>query len=279
MSNNPEALIIHHTGVSYSSLKRQFYAVNQYHRKKFGMKSSLGYWVAYHYFIESDGTLYQARRDREDAAHTIGWNSRSIAFCLAGNFNIELPTPGQLATLKRMIKGKMSGYKVPLNKIGPHRKFQPHRSCFGTMLPDDWIQRLLNPTMVDKEDEAKQLALIREKISLARRMIEAIKVKMSSKPLGAMSNENIAAFVSRLQNRHIAHENAIKDYVKKNDEDKRAILNTVKLQSGRIYNLELGLRDQKVFNQTVIKEHKEKVPKLEAPAKSRLDKLLDWIKK
>ena len=106
-----------------------------------------------------------------------GFNENSISFCLAGNFNKELPTPSQASTLKRMVRGKMSGHRIPIHKVGPHRKFQKYRTCYGTMLPDNWIENLINPPKPDEEDEAKKIAIMRNQLSYMQRILEALKIK------------------------------------------------------------------------------------------------------
>ena len=60
--NTPQWVIVHHTGPTAYDPKADtshhtFEDVNEYHRQKWDFKSSLGYYIGYHYFIEKDGTV------------------------------------------------------------------------------------------------------------------------------------------------------------------------------------------------------------------------------
>ena len=75
----PKHIVVHH-----SASNANFAQVNAYHKQRWGFKSSLGYYAGYHYFIEKDGKLTQARKDTEEAAHTAE----------AGNPHLPLPVLG-----------------------------------------------------------------------------------------------------------------------------------------------------------------------------------------
>ncbi len=62
----PKKIVLHHGGGSLN-----FEQVNIYHRRKWGFKSILGYYIGYHYFIESLGGVFQGRADNEEGAHTV----------------------------------------------------------------------------------------------------------------------------------------------------------------------------------------------------------------
>lgn len=138
--NTPSNIIVHHTGVSYDKNPAQFKATNNYHRDtmKFPI-SSLGYYVGYHYMIEKDGTLIQARKDSDSGAHTNQheMNYKSLGICLTGNFDKELPTDAQLTTLYEFLKKKQEQYKIPNSKIVPHRLYASYKTCWGSLLPDN----------------------------------------------------------------------------------------------------------------------------------------------
>lgn len=89
--------ILHHTADTSSG--KQLAKVNEYHKLRFEMYSSLGYWVGYHIFIEKDGEITKTRAYFEEGAHTKGHNKEAIGICLAGNFDLEAPTLAQLNSL------------------------------------------------------------------------------------------------------------------------------------------------------------------------------------
>jgi N-acetylmuramoyl-L-alanine amidase len=138
-------IFIHHSAVSYNLNPDQWTQTNNYHRDVRGFpKSSLGFYVGYSYEISKDGLIRQARNDGEETAAVKGYNFESISICLDGNFDIELPTPMQSIALKNLLKEKMKAYNVPIKNILPHRAFA-NKSCYGSKLPDDWGQKLVEP--------------------------------------------------------------------------------------------------------------------------------------
>lgn len=138
--NTPEYLIIHHTGGTdleplADTSHHTFEIVDSYHK-------SLGWGkIGYHYFIDKAGNLTQGRKDNEEGAHTIGYNTKSLGICLAGNFDATMPTIAQRNTLTDLLLLKVKQYKIPLEKIVPHR-FATGKTCYGRKLADDWARKL-----------------------------------------------------------------------------------------------------------------------------------------
>lgn len=140
MKNIPNKIILHHDGVSRSG--DSFDVINAFHKDRFNMLSSLGFYVGYHYLIEKTGAIRQARADDEDGAHTKGQNNSSIGICLAGNFDVDVPTMAQVESLGVLLLSLTSAYKISHSAIYPHRMFAA-KTCFGMKLPDDWGQRVV----------------------------------------------------------------------------------------------------------------------------------------
>jgi hypothetical protein len=131
----PKKIILHHS--ANASLSPQFSSINDYHRQKFGMESSLGFWGGYNYLIERDGIVRQYRCPDEVGAHTKGQNSLAVGICLAGNFNFQKPTANQIVSLCKLFDFLLKIYQIPVNQIFPHR-FYSITDCPGLLLPDDW---------------------------------------------------------------------------------------------------------------------------------------------
>jgi len=139
-------LIIHHTGGSNANplADSSNYTVLQCdkdHKNRFDFKSSLGWYVGYHYYIDKAGVVTQCRKDTEMGAHTVGYND-SIGICLAGNFDATDPTEAQKTALRELLKTKMAQYAIPLSNLYPHRKFAT-KTCYGRRLADNWLQTLM----------------------------------------------------------------------------------------------------------------------------------------
>lgn len=159
--NKPLYLIVHHTGGSNAdplndSSNFTFKQCDAQHKVSFNFKSTLGYYVGYHYYIEKDGKLYQARADNEEGAHTIGYNLHSIGICLAGNFDATLPTEAQKKTLQKLLLDKSMQWGISIQNVLPHRKFAT-KTCFGRKLADDWAQDLMRQAPMKNPAAALQL--------------------------------------------------------------------------------------------------------------------------
>lgn len=152
--NQPEYLIVHHTGGTDANpladtSEHTFAIVDEYHK-------SLGWGkIGYHYFIDKTGLLTQGRQDNEEGAHTIGYNLKSLGICLAGNFDLTLPTEAQINTLRNLLVIKAKQYAIPLEKIVPHRFASP-KTCYGKLLADDFARKLLTPK-IGKSDILKAI--------------------------------------------------------------------------------------------------------------------------
>lgn len=136
-------IAIHHTAVSYNKNADQFDANNIYHKDKWNFKSSLGYYLGYHYEISKAGKLRQARKETEDGAHVVGYNHLALGIALDGNFDSELPTKEQETTLKKLLLELKGRYPNAIIKY--HRDFpDAKKTCPGKLIPDNWANNLLN---------------------------------------------------------------------------------------------------------------------------------------
>lgn len=146
--NRPNKIIVHHTSGSDSnplsdSSNFTFQDCEALHKKRFHFLSALGYWTGYQYFIEKDGKVFQARSDIEEGAHTVGQNTTSIGICLAGNFDVTLPTKAQEDSLTLLMTRLMSEHLIMRSQIYPHRKFAS-KTCYGRKLSDTWARDLIS---------------------------------------------------------------------------------------------------------------------------------------
>lgn len=140
MLNIPAWLIIHHTGGTDANpladtSHHTFKTVQQYHISK-GWED-----IGYHFYIEKDGTLMLGRAENYHGAHTLGYNTKSLGICLAGNFDFSRPTEAQEKTLKILLQDLCAKYLIPRENIVPHRRFA-EKSCYGVNLTDDWAAKL-----------------------------------------------------------------------------------------------------------------------------------------
>lgn len=140
--NKPIAVITHHTGgTDANPLADSSFAtvsdVDSWHKVRWpDFKSSLGYWVGYHYVIEKDGKVTQTRAHNEEGAHVIGMNTKSIGVCFAGNFDLTLPTKEQMNAWYKLYSDLLREF--PEIPTYPHRKYAT-KTCHGRLLKDDYF--------------------------------------------------------------------------------------------------------------------------------------------
>ena len=122
----PSNIIIHHSGVSWQKNSDQFFANNNYHRKKWNFKSSLGFYLGYNYEINKLGFVRQARACGEATAACYQKNmndGRAIHICLDGNFEIERPFPNEIYALRDLLKLLRGRYAIPKENIFFHKQY------------------------------------------------------------------------------------------------------------------------------------------------------------
>lgn len=135
--NKPKYIIVHHECPPQIVNGDRFDIVDNYHK-------SLGWGgIGYHYFIEKSGIVKRGRADNEEGCHTVGKNTESLGICLAGNFDLEMPSGGQIKALGSLITQKKQEYGILPENIVPHRKFANYKSCYGKLLGDNWARNLI----------------------------------------------------------------------------------------------------------------------------------------
>lgn len=154
-TNWPEYIIVHHTGGTDANPRADTShhtaaIVRDWHVNGLGWDD-----IGYHWFIEKDGKVVQGRVESKNGAHAKGYNTKSIGVCLAGNFDVTLPTTAQEESLKQLLKDIQTRYPIDKSKVIPHRKVA-NKTCFGNRLPDDWARNLLEePTVEIQEPEVE----------------------------------------------------------------------------------------------------------------------------
>jgi len=160
MENQIKWLIIHHEAGNNG-----FESVNEYHRQKWNFKSSLGYYIAYQYYIDKSGRIYQGRADTDEGIHCKSMNKSSIGICLQGNFSQELPTENQKRALEVLMSELCNKYSIPLKRIVPHRFFR-NTECYGKLITDNWARDLIDST------ENVRIELLKKQIGIIEQLIK-----------------------------------------------------------------------------------------------------------
>lgn len=153
-------IAIHHSAVKNDGIP-QFNAVNRYHKDKWGMKSRLGYYVAYNYFIDVDGKVTQTRAWNEETVANKGHNCDvpercdTISICLADDYNRSLfMNSAQSDSLDDLIIDIKKQH--PDIKVVGHRDLQEGRTCPGANIDKFSFEQWNDLQPNDSEDLEKQ---------------------------------------------------------------------------------------------------------------------------
>ena len=161
--NIPQNVIIHHTASVASPGKKQYEAVRKYHLGK-----GWGDGTGYHIFIEESGEVVKGRDEKTAGAHCKEklMNFRSIGVCLAGHFDIQVPTDAQVRALYGVIRSLQNKYNIPAKNIFPHRNFATYKSCWGSRLPNDiigYLESRMTPVQVVSDWAVEAMKLAKDK--------------------------------------------------------------------------------------------------------------------
>lgn len=188
MVNNPKYIIVHCTDIPKANTT-QFFQINAYHRdfREFP-KSSLCYHGGYHILVNG-GKEYRYMEDWEVGSHCNSvidgesMNFKSLGLGWGGDGDIEFPDDTDLELIKARLKKWQEKYDIPNERvfIGPHRRWTPTKTCYGSLLADDWAFLLLNPPAKSAEILTKQaqIEMYENKlINLLRELILQLKIQI-----------------------------------------------------------------------------------------------------
>lgn len=185
-------LILHHAGSSGGGARR-VRAIQRFHMESRGWSD-----IAYHYLIDSDGTIYEGRGAGIRGGATFGQNATSHAICLLGNFDREEPAEAALQSLVELIQ---IGHPTfwPDEITGGHRDFRS-TSCPGDNLYAriSKINDRVKEEMVDRNSKADDgLPSLRPNFD---EMVAAGVFSAATQPGGVTFNDEFATFLIRFEN-------------------------------------------------------------------------------
>lgn len=111
--------------------------------------------IAYHRFVEGDGTLQLGRKDSEIPAAVEGFNPHILAICASGHGDFEPFNPQQLITIVEQCAAWVVEHQLPIEHVIGHREADDFgaprvwKTCPGMLNDMDRLRQrvrdLLNP--------------------------------------------------------------------------------------------------------------------------------------
>lgn len=167
-------LAIHHTAVARTN-RPQLWAVNRYHRDKWGMISSLGWYVGYNFFVDYDGTITKTRRPMgEETIAQKGHNCDvpercdTVSVCFALDGNTQKFNEAQVAAYRKL-QDRFSALEVTL-----HKNLQANRTCPGKNISLKYLRDLLKVDPDNNSEKAQKIAELQKQLDYIRQRLRAI---------------------------------------------------------------------------------------------------------
>jgi hypothetical protein len=91
--------------------------------------------VAYHYFIDPAGTIFEGRDPRFAADTATNYDpSGHVTVCVLGNFEVESPTPAAEESLTRIVAALVSKHRLTVSDV------RMHKQVASTLCPGKTLQ-------------------------------------------------------------------------------------------------------------------------------------------
>jgi N-acetylmuramoyl-L-alanine amidase len=130
----PKSIVVHHSASAPSTTLNQ---IDEWHRDRGFTRSSLGYYIGYHFVIEQSGNVFQARNTEEIGCHCVP-NTGKVGVCLIGDFSKGKPTDAQLNALMAVLDTLTEELKLSPSDIYGHRELKA-TECPGDNL-FNWVK-------------------------------------------------------------------------------------------------------------------------------------------
>lgn len=125
---------IHHDGMPPASLHSQGAVAARIEQIRQAHVAGRGWAdIGYHYVVDPMGRVWEARNIRYQGAHVKDQNQNNLGILVLGNFEIQTPTPMQLAAVDRFAAEQMARYRVPMWRVHTHREIA-QTACPGRNL-------------------------------------------------------------------------------------------------------------------------------------------------
>jgi len=128
-----ERITLHHTGEHLSSSgipdRELIKRIEHHHRANLGWAA-----IGYHYLSGKDGTIYEGRPAAYQGAHCGGDNNRrNLGVTMIGEFDRQLPSAPQLASLVALLADQRGRRRIPARAVFGHRDLK-NTVCPGERL-------------------------------------------------------------------------------------------------------------------------------------------------
>ncbi|MFB3161560.1 peptidoglycan recognition family protein [Neobacillus sp. 179-J 1A1 HS] len=137
-------IIVHHT----EEIGWDINKTHRFHQEHRGWSG-----IGYNFFIEENGEIIKGR-GYHVGAHAYSYNQKSIGICLAGNFDIHIPSIEQLKSLSKLCIFLLEQYNLSTTQILGHRELKSTaKSCPGKNFNMDQIRESIKIQWLKYKDK------------------------------------------------------------------------------------------------------------------------------
>lgn len=97
--------------------------------------------IGYHFVIDREGRVWEARSLRYQGAHVKYHNEGNIGIMCLGNFEVQSPTKKQLAALTGQVKAMQDRYNVPVSRVKTHQEWKDAQTLCPGRSMQNWVDK------------------------------------------------------------------------------------------------------------------------------------------
>ena len=143
LRSKTDTLVLHHQG---TNVRQSVEQIHNYHKNTNGWAG-----IGYHFYVRTNGEIFEGRPIEYVGAHAYGFNSTSIGICFEGNFEVETMSDAQKEAGKWLVAYIKGIY--PIEKVVGHRDLMA-TACPGKNFPFNEIANATNkpPVKMPKDN-------------------------------------------------------------------------------------------------------------------------------
>lgn len=128
-----QRITIHHDAIINSDVQGPSDAMRRLNAVRDGHLKRRMIDIGYHYVIDPQGRVWEARPTRLQGGHVHNQNEHNLGIMVMGNFEQQRPTSAALASLDTFVNQQMRTYNVPLARVYTHQEIG-QSACPGVNL-------------------------------------------------------------------------------------------------------------------------------------------------
>lgn len=120
--NGVNRITVHHDAIRSDNIRTQRDAVARLNQVRASHLREGWADIGYHYVIDPQGRIWEARPLGYQGAHVKDKNEHNIGVMCMGNFEVQRPTPQQTAALDAFVATLMQRHRIPNSRVYTHQE-------------------------------------------------------------------------------------------------------------------------------------------------------------